>query len=213
VCRSTWLTVYRVAPGRIMKVFSTPGVSHQSYQHIALPTPFRRCETGGCTVPCMVAHMVSMRVILVTQRRLWDLQRAGDPIMRFFPYMYACDLDRMYTVVEEIPHALRGNCPADLAQQLAELNRHLVRLGVYLDDMHHENFMVDAQGRIRAIDGELYTADELALQQRLLGVDTSQTGTARPYDNASNVLFWQDGRLSGEQVAVPHTLPPRRLNW
>jgi len=212
VCRSTWVTVYRVAPGRLLKVFSTPGVSHQDYGHVSLPTPFRQCLPGGCTVPCMVAHDVSTHVIMVTQRRLWDLQRAGDPVMAFFPRMYACNVDRMYTVVEEVPLPLRGNCPRDLHAQLAELNRHLVRLGLVLDDMHNENFMVDARGRIRAIDGELFTTDEIALQQRVLTIDTSQTRPAQPYASASNVLFWQDGRLSGEQVAVPHTLPPKRHN-
>ena len=74
-------------------------------------------------------------------------------------------------------------------------------MGYFVDDVHNNNMMVSNTGIIKIIDGELYTAKELDFQKKILNkIDDSQVLPSKPYKYASNIIFWIDGRLSGEDV-------------
>ena len=188
-------------PDKLLKVISTPGVSHFDFRHVKIPTPFRICTRRSCTLLCMISHDLATRSMMITLQRIRDLQLKKDPIGVYFPTVFDLNMKKKYVVVEKVPHNLHDRCPVDFQAQLQDLNSHLVRLGYNIDDVHHKNIMVDDQNRIKIIDGEIYTKKELEYQKNLLDkIDDSQTKPSQPYVNASNIFVWIDGRLSGEDV-------------
>ena len=70
---------------------------------------------------------------------------------------------------EWVPHKfVEGNVPQNLRSQIRGLQEDLVRVGLWIDDMHAGNFRIDDCGEILAIDGELYTDGEVFLKNLLV---------------------------------------------
>ena len=195
----TWTNVYRHKDNdKVIKQISAPGVSHRDFSHVQLPTPFRYCSRGSCTIPCMLAHRVSTRF-------MWEsLKRVKAMNSKFFPKIYSMDSDKRRYVCEKVQNELnKKTCPIDFEKQMIELNDELEKHGYYLDDVHSLNWMVDDKGQLKIVDCEVYTKQELDVQQWLLGgIDNSQDGVAQGHKNASRVLHWQDGRPNIEDVCT-----------
>ena len=84
---------------------------------------------------------------------------------------------------------------------MQELNYILKKKGYYLDDVHSQNWRISKDGTLKIIDCEVYTKTEKNIQQFLLNImDGSQDGKAKGHKNASNILHWNDGRPSIENI-------------
>ena len=194
--KGTWTTVYKPHNGKVVKQISAPGVSHNNFSHVALPTPFRTCERNSCTFVTMMAHRISTRFMLLSLHRIKELDS------KFFPKIYEIDDEKRRVIQEYVPYELnKETCPVDWKEQLKEFNIELKKNGYYVDDVHSKNWMVTEDGRLKVVDGELYTESELNIQQSLLNaIDGSQDGVAKGHKNASNILHWKDGRPNIENI-------------
>ena len=138
--------------------------------------------------------------MLITWKRILSLQKENDPIQKFFPTIYKLNIIKKAILTEKIPHNLESNCPFNYTDQIKEMNSHLQRLGLYLDDIHHKNIMVDDNKQLKFIDGELYTDTEFIKKNKVLeDRDTSQEDP-RSYDDADRIIFWTDGRQTGDDI-------------
>ena len=85
---------------------------------------------------------------------------------------------------------LKDKCPNNWKEQLNNFNNLLKKYGYYIDDVHSKNFGVTKNGILKVFDCEVYTKEELKVQQQLLNIiDGSQTGKAKGYINASNIMM------------------------
>ena len=188
--KGTWTTVYKPRNGKIVKQISAPGVSHQNFKHVCLPTPYRMCTRNSCTLVTMTAHRISTRFMLLSLHRIKEMDS------KFIAKIYEINDEKRRYIQEYVPHELnKDSCPVNYEEQLKEFNQELKKHGYYIDDIHSKNWMVDDNGQLKIIDGELYTESELEIQQGLLNIiDGSQKGIAKGHIVAPRILHWQDGR-------------------
>ena len=123
---------------------------------------------------------------------------------RFFPKIYYINPKKRQYICDKIKYPLtKKTCPHNFKQQIQQLNNVLKKYGLYLDDIHHKNIMVDENMQIKIIDGELYTEKEFKFKQSLLdNVDGSQVESAKGYKYGDRIRHWIDGRLNGEDVCL-----------
>lgn len=60
------------------------------------------------------------------------------------------------------------SCPEDLNDQFKKLNDELEKSGLYLDDVHLGNVRLTNDGKIKIIDGELYSGGEEWIKSKLV---------------------------------------------
>ena len=189
----TWTNVYKIDDKKILKQISAPGVSHNSFTHVALPSIDRKCYKDSCAIPVMLAHKYTTNI-------MWkSLKRIHEGVLKdckYFPKIYEMNDKKRYYIQEYINKELNNEtCPKNYKEQLQDLNEILKKNDLYLDDVHSQNWRVADDGTLKIIDCEVYTNCEKQIQQILLNIiDGSQDGKAKGHEDASNVLHWNDGR-------------------
>lgn len=193
----TWTDVYVKDKNTVIKQLGNPGIKHTNYKHVFLPTPFRECHKLSCTIPVIIAHKVALHYTLNSLKRIIEL---NDKIP-YFAKIYNLDEKKLRYEQEYIPYMLKNKCPNNWKEQLNDFNNLLKKYGYYIDDVHSKNFGVTKDGILKVFDCEVYTKEELKVQQQLLNIiDGSQTGKAKGYMNASNIIHWNDGRPGIEDI-------------
>ena len=195
----TWTKVYKLDNDKVIKQISAPGVSHNKFTHVTLPSLNRMCYKESCTIPVMMAHKFVTNIMWKSLKRI----HSGDlKDVKYFPKIYEMDDKKKRYIQEYIPHELvKETCPLDFEKQMQELNDILKKKGYYLDDVHSQNWRISKDGTLKIIDCEVYTKTEKNIQQFLLNImDGSQDGKAKGHKNASNILHWNDGRPSIENI-------------
>ena len=198
----SWTNVYDLGNGKVLKQIASPGINHTDFSHVKLPTPFRQCTHKSCTIPCLIAHKTTTDQMWLSIER--QLEMTKQERERFFPKIYFIDKKKKQYICEKIPFELEKNtCPKNFKKQLYELNELLKKYNIYIDDIHRRNIMVDKNGQIKIIDGEIYTQKEFEVKQKLLdNIDGSQKEIPKGYKYANRVMHWKDGRKSGEDVCL-----------
>ena len=189
----TWTTVYKYNDDKLLKQISAPGVSHQSFTHVLLPSFNRKCYLESCSIPVMLAHKYTTNIMWKSLKRIHE-----GPLKdcKYFPKIYYMNDNKRYYIQEYIKNELnKETCPINFKEQLQDLNSILNKNNLFLDDVHSLNWRVSSDGILKIIDCEVYTKTEKNIQQFLLNfIDGSQDGKAKPHADASNILHWNDGR-------------------
>ena len=88
--------------------------------------------------------------------------------------------------------------PDDFRVQLRELNQELAEHRLYILDLHSDNVGVDAYGRLKVVDGDIFSDKEMAWRNWFFGlVGTKVFGYDKAltsYANASRCQRWTDSR-------------------
>lgn len=189
----TWTTVYRYNDNKLLKQISAPGVSHQSFTHVLLPSFNRKCHLESCSIPVMLAHKYTTNIMWRSLKRIY---KGALKDCKYFPKIYYMNEKKRYYIQEYIENELNeATCPENFREQMEDLNSILKKNNLFLDDVHSLNWRVSKNGILKIIDCEVYTSGEKTIQQFLLNIiDGSQDGKAKPHKNASNILHWNDGR-------------------
>ena len=201
VFEGNWVVNYDIGDGKLLKQYSSPGITKNNFNHINLPTPFKICYDKLCTVPCLITHRITSNIIFISIIRQKQLEKELD---EFFPKIYYIDSKKKRIICDKIENKLtKETCPKDFTKQIKKLNDILVRLGLYLDDLHQENIMVDNNGKLKIIDGEIYTKDEFNTQKEIMNnIDNGQKEPSKPYKNASNIYYWVTKNKNGEDICL-----------
>tara|TARA_B100000029_G_C17039390_1_gene765329 strand:- start:86 stop:514 length:429 start_codon:yes stop_codon:yes gene_type:complete len=103
---------------------------------------------------------------------------------------------------EWVPHKfVKENLPLNVRSQMRLLQEDLIRVGLWIDDMHAGNFRINDCGEILAIDGELYTDGEVFLKNLLVRlVDGRQVKGMVPVLDCARIVRWVDHRPSVDGI-------------
>lgn len=197
-----WVTIYDLGNNKVLKQISAPGVSHQDFNHVSLPTLHKKCTRKACTIPCIIAHTISTKQMWLSIERILKMSKKDRE--RFFPKIYYINPKKKQYICEKIKYKLsKKSCPDNFKQQIIEFNNVLKKYGLYVDDVHEKNIMVDENMQIKIVDGELYTDEEYKLKQSFLDkIDDKQNGSAKGYKYGDRIRHWVDGRLNGEDICL-----------
>lgn len=150
----------------------------------------------------IILKQLKLKSVFISWMRSLRLQNEKDDICKFFPHIYSIDHEHKAILVERIEHGLtKERCPVDYKKQISELDGHLKRLGLFLDDLHMNNVMIDDNGHIKIIDGELYTLDEMQYLQSFTSIVSSPT----PYENTTNIftsMWFRTNAIDANKVCL-----------
>lgn len=155
-----------------------------------------------CSPFHIILRQLKLKATFITWTRILSLQNEKDDICKFFPHIYSIDHERKAILIERIEHTLKKErCPVDYKEQISELDGHLIRLGLFIDDLHIENFMVNDRGQIKIVDCEIYTRNE----KQYLSLFTSVVSSSIPYDNTTNMftnMWLATGGMNANKVCL-----------
>lgn len=109
-----------------------------------------RTEDRTCTLPLIAFRKIHVSMMMLSWERVWMLQKQGDDIRRFFPHIYYIDTKRGMMQVEKI--GVHVDNMEQHSTQIHELDQHLMRLGLVIEDVDIENVMIDLHGQLKVID-------------------------------------------------------------
>ena len=92
------------------------------------------------------------------------------------------------------------NIPGDIVEQFMQLNNDLERCGLYIDDIHAGNVRLTENGKIRIVDGELYTDGEMFVKNILVKEIDNRIDSMQPVLGCNRIIRWVDHRLSVDEV-------------
>jgi hypothetical protein len=92
------------------------------------------------------------------------------------------------------------NVPEDIVEQFVQLNNDLERCGLFIDDIHAGNVRLTENGKVRIVDGELYTGGEMLVKNVLVkGID-NRIDNMQPVLGCNRIIRWVDDRLSVDEI-------------
>ena len=98
------------------------------------------------------------------------------------------------------------NVPEDIIEQFVKLNNDLERCGLYIDDIHAGNVRLTENGKVRIVDGELYTDGEMFVKNFLVeGID-NRIDSMQPVLGCNRIIRWVDNRLSVDKIVKSNFL-------
>ena len=98
------------------------------------------------------------------------------------------------------------NIPGDIVEQFVKLNNDLERCGLYMDDIHAGNVRLTENGKVRIVDGELYTDGEMFVKNFLVkGID-NRIDSMQPVLGCNRIIRWVDNRLSVDKIVKSNFL-------
>lgn len=103
-----------------------------------------------------------------------------------------------------VPYALTPEtCPADIDAQFQQLNSELEQCGLYLDDVHAGNVRITENGRIRIVDGELYSGGEEWIKSKVVVLFNGEmvSNMAKVLGN-ERIVAWVDHRQSVDGIVA-----------
>ena len=133
--------------GRLWKVIQTLPIHH------SLKVESRCCNRDKdrtCTIPLIVYRKANVSMMRLSWSRIFTLQEGGDEISKFFPRIYYLDRSRGVMLFEKIPTKIESIEP--YVCQIRELDHHLKRHGLVIQDVTKDNVKIDAGGQLKIVD-------------------------------------------------------------
>ena len=92
------------------------------------------------------------------------------------------------------------NIPKDIESQFLLLNEQLKKSGLYIDDIHAGNVRIDSNGKIKLVDGELYTDGEVFVKNFLVNSIDDRLSGMESVLGCDRIIRWIDNRLSVDET-------------
>ncbi|MFT5602283.1 MAG: hypothetical protein ACI9N1_002536 [Flavobacteriales bacterium] len=95
------------------------------------------------------------------------------------------------------------NCPTDIQEQFENLNRQLKESGLYIDDIHARNVRINEEGKIKLVDGELYSEGEEWIKSKLVVLFNGPVVSGMmPVLGQDRIIAWVDHRQTVDDVVA-----------
>lgn len=145
-----------------------------------------RKKDRTCTVPLIIFRKLHVSMMMISWQRIRMLQEKGDDIIRFFPYIYYIDTKRGVMQIEKIGAKIEK---LELYRtQINELDGHLTRLGLVLEDVDADNVMVDSRGQLKVVDFDYVLTGQESKWMRSLGRILGTVQNAKSVLGANKVM-------------------------
>lgn len=193
-----WTEIFHQKEGWVTKQLFRCGWGHNDYVRHRLPVLGSKiCGTWNPLIlvivhaAMLVYQMVGVHRRIIHQDFVSALPATDVDPSRPFRYNQA-----------RVPSKLTAeNLPEDIREQMARFHQDLAAVGLSIDDMHADNFRVDVDGTIKAIDGELYTDGEVFLKTLLVRlIDGRQVKGMQAVLGHSRIVRWVDHRAAVDDL-------------
>ncbi len=201
LAEGAWCSVYQKVgePSRVVKQLYFCGWGHNDYSKHRAFVLGREKVCGAWTplVLWFIHNYMLFYQILGLKRRMKLEGR-----ITALPKTYALKPFQLRYEQEYVPYALTPEtCPADIIEQFQQLNAELKACGVYIDDVHARNVRITEDGKIKLVDGELYTDAEESVKSQLVVLFNGEmvAGMNKVLDN-ERIIVWKDHRMTVDQI-------------
>lgn len=201
IAEGAWCSVYRKSQesSKVIKQLFFCGWGHNDYRnHRALVLGKEKiCGRWNPFVLWFLHYFMIYYQLLGLKRRL-----AFEHRVEALPTTYNVNYFRLRYEQEYVPHPLTvKNCPSDIEEQFKKLNSELAQVGLYIDDVHAGNVRLTHDGRIRIIDGELYSEGEESWKSKSVMFFNGETvsNMERVLGN-ERIVAWVDHRMSVNNI-------------
>ena len=198
IAEGMWTEIFHEKEGWVTKQLFRCGWGHNDYVRHRVPVVGSKICGKWNPLALVIIHsaMLVYQMIGIKRRIIYqDFIRALPKTRLEFesPYRYSQEWVANKFIVE--------NVPGDVRAQMNGLQEDLMRVGLWIDDMHAGNFRINDCSKILAIDGELYTDGEVFLKNLLvLLFDGRQVKGMVPVLGCTRIVRWVDHRPSVDDV-------------
>lgn len=201
IAEGAWCSVYLKPsePTKVIKQLFFCGWGHNDYRkHRALVLGKEKiCGRWNPFVLWFLHYFMIYYQLLGLKRRL-----AFEHRVEALPATYNVNYFGLRYEQEYVPQLLSvKNCPLDIEEQFKKLNDELAQVGLYIDDVHAGNVRLTDSGRIRIIDGELYSEGEESMKSKSVIFFNGETvSNMQPVLGNERVVAWVDHRMSVNDI-------------
>tara|TARA_B100001059_G_C17828859_1_gene583269 strand:+ start:2674 stop:3546 length:873 start_codon:yes stop_codon:yes gene_type:complete len=201
IAEGAWCSVYQkpAEPSKVIKQLFFCGWGHNDYRkHRALVLGKEKiCGRWNPFVLWFLHYFMIYYQLLGLKRRL-----AFEYRVEALPTTYNVSYFGLRYEQEYVPQPLTvKNCPSDIEEQFKKLNSELAQAGLYIDDVHAGNVRLTDSGRIRIIDGELYSEGEESMKSKSVIFFNGETvSNMQPVLGNERIVAWVDHRMSVNDI-------------
>lgn len=192
-----WTQIFVWNESLVVKQLFRCGWGHNNYNGHKAPIIGEKMCGKWNPIALVIMHnlMLIYQMIGIHRRKIYEHH------IEAIPRTYTIH-DRNFRYLQEYvskPLNLE-NMPEDINEQFSLLNEQLERSGLFIDDIHAGNVRINSDGKIRLVDGELYTDGEVLIKNFLVnGIDDRLNGMENVL-GCERIIRWVDHRLSVDDV-------------
>lgn len=201
IAEGAWCEVYnkKKDPTRVVKQLFFCGWGHNDYRkHKAFVIGKEKvCGRWNPLILWFLHNYMILYQLIGLKRRL-----KFEHQIEALPQTYAVNYHGLRYEQSFVPLPLTPEtCPDDVVEQFQQLNAELEKCGLYLDDVHARNVRVTEDGRIRIVDGELYSAGEEWIKSKVVVLFNGEmVSNMEKVLGNERVVAWVDHRQRVDNV-------------
>ena len=195
IARGAWTTVYKhkTEPNKVIKQIYPCGWGHNDYtKHQAFVIGKKKiCGKWNPLVLWFLHNYMVLYQLIGLKRR-----KRFEGSIEALPRTYDIHFKKLFYEQEWVHHPLNEQtCPSDIIEQFETLNKELEKCGLYIDDVHLGNVRVDENGRIKIIDGELYSGGEEWVKSKVVVIfNGAKVSSMKKVLGNDRIIAWVDHR-------------------
>ena len=192
----TWTQIFEKTDNLVVKQLFRCGWGHNDYRNHRAPVIGKKICGKWNPLGLVLMHnmMLIYQMIGVHRRMIYEHEIQAIP--RTYITSNPCRYIQDYVSYPLSP----DNIPGDIVEQFMQLNNDLERCGLYIDDIHAGNVRLTENGKIRIVDGELYTDGEMFVKNILVKAIDNRVDSMQPVLGFNRIIRWVDHRLSVDEV-------------
>lgn len=203
IAEGAWCAVYtnKDDPTRVVKQLFFCGWGHNDYRkHKAFVIGKEKICGKWNPLILWFLHDYMILYQLIGLRRRLKFEHQIEAL----PNTYAVNYLGLRYEQTFVPYALTPeSCPADIEAQFQQLNNELEQCGLYLDDVHAGNVRVTEDGRIRIVDGELYSGGEEWIKSKVVVLFNGEmVSNMEKVLGNERIVAWVDHRQRVDNVVA-----------
>tara|TARA_B000000477_G_C6084926_1_gene224977 strand:+ start:156 stop:857 length:702 start_codon:yes stop_codon:yes gene_type:complete len=192
-----WTKIFLLNDSIVVKQLFRCGWGHNNYNGHKAPIIGEKMCGKWNPLALLIMHniMLVYQMIGVHRRKIYEHHIEAIPRTYTMPGKYFRYLQ------EYVPKPLNlQNLPDDIKEQFFSLNEDLKQSGLFIDDIHAGNVRINSEGRIKLVDGELYTDGEILIKNLLVnGIDDRLNGMEKVL-GCERIIRWVDHRQSVDDI-------------
>ena len=208
IARGAWTEVFPDGNENVVKQLFRCGWGHNDYSMHRVPVLGSRICGERNPLALVIIHNVMLlyQMVGIHRRRIYqDFIESipGTGIPSHGRYRYTQEL-------AALPLSTVSGTDS-IMHQFSSLNSQLRESGLNLDDIHAGNVRLAKNGRIKIVDGELYTDGEVLIKTILVRLfDGRRVSGMEPVLGFDRIVRWVDNRTSVDEI-LGDSRPPHRL--
>lgn len=192
-----WTEIFQLNDEIVVKQLFRCGWGHNNYNGHKAPIIGEKMCGEKNPIALLIMHnlMLIYQMIGIHRRKLYEHQ------IEAIPRTYTVSGKPFRYHQEYVPKPLDiENIPKDIESQFLLLNEQLKKSGLYIDDIHAGNVRIDSNGKIKLVDGELYTDGEVFVKNFLVNSIDDRLSGMEPVLGCDRIIRWIDNRLSVDET-------------